>query len=270
MVADRLADRDRGDRRGRLGLIVPSSNTTAEPEFRAHLPDSITVHGARMALESVTVDELDAMSDDAARAAELLGHADVDAVAYACTTGSLIHGPGFDAELEERLERAAGVPAVATARSVVRALEALDAERIAVATPYTDELDAKEREFLEAAGFEVAALDGRGLAANTAIGELRPAEARQQVIDLVGDDRGDCDGFDGFDGLDGLDAVFVSCTNYRSLAAIEGLEAELGLPVLTSNGATLWDVCRVAGIDVDGPGALFEVEVEAEAEDDRR
>ncbi|MFD1563146.1 aspartate/glutamate racemase family protein [Haloarchaeobius amylolyticus] len=233
--------------RGQLGLVVPSSNTTAEPEFRAHLPDSVTVHGARMALESVTVDELDAMSDDAARAAELLGHADVDAVAYACTTGSLLHGPGFDAELEERLADAAGVPAVATARSVVRALETLDAERIAVVTPYTSDLDEKERDFLEAAGFEVASIDGRGLAANTAIGELTPDDASRQVLAAVGD-------------AEDLDAVFVSCTNYRSLAAVEDLESKLGVPVITSNGATLWDIGRVGGFerDLDGPGTLFE------------
>ncbi|WP_436346094.1 maleate cis-trans isomerase family protein [Natronorubrum sp. FCH18a] len=238
---------DADDVRGRLGLIVPSSNTTAEPEFRRWLPGEITVHGARMALESVTVDALDAMSDDAARAAELLGHADVDAVAYVCTTGSLLHGPGFDAELEERLQAAAGVPAVATARSVVRALEALEAERIAVVTPYTADLDAKERDFLEASGFDVASIDGWGLEANTAIGALDAADAYQQVIDSV-------------DGVDGLEAVFVSCTNYRSLAAVEDLEAKLGIPAITSNGATLWDVRGVAGLDVDpdGPGALFD------------
>ncbi len=242
-------DIDIGDVRGRLGLIVPSSNTTAEPEVRRWLPDEITVHGARMALESVTVDALDAMSDDAARAAELLGHADVDAVAYACTTGSLLHGPGFDAELEERLRKAADAPAVATARSVVRALEALDAERIAVVTPYTADLDAKERDFLEASSFDVASIDGWGLESNTAIGALDADDAFQQVLDDV-------------DGDDDLDAVFVSCTNYRSLAAVEALEAKLGVPVITSNGATLWDVCGVAGfeIDLDGPGALFELE----------
>ncbi|MFA9417324.1 aspartate/glutamate racemase family protein [Natrinema sp. HArc-T2] len=228
-----------------LGLVVPSSNTTAEPEFRAHLPESVTVHGARMALESVTVDELDAMSDDAARAAELLGHADVDAVAYACTTGSLLHGPGFDAELEERLAKAASVPAVATARSVVRALEALDAERIAVVTPYTSDLDEKERDFLEAAGFGVESIDGRGLEANTAIGALTPDDVSRQVLEHV-DDAAD------------LDAVFVSCTNYRSLAAVDDLESKLGVPVITSNGATLWDVCGTAGIAIDGPGTLFD------------
>ncbi|AGB30187.1 Asp/Glu/hydantoin racemase [Natrinema pellirubrum DSM 15624] len=237
------ADADRG---GRLGLIVPSSNTTAEPEFRAFLPDGITVHGARMALESVTVDELDAMSDDAARAAELLGHADVDAVAYACTTGSLLHGPGFDIELEARLQEAAGVPAVATARSVVRALEALEAERIAVATPYTTELDDRERAFLEDAGVDVASIDGRGLAANTDIGALTPDDAARQVLEAVdGDD---------------VDAVFVSCTNYRSLAVVDDLESRLGIPVITSNGATLWDACGAAGFKdaFDGPGTLFD------------
>ncbi|WP_049890225.1 maleate cis-trans isomerase family protein [Natronorubrum sulfidifaciens] len=238
------------DASGRLGLVVPSSNTTAEPEFRHALPDDITVHGARMALESVTVDALDAMSDDAARAAELLGHADVDAVAYACTTGSLLHGPGFDAELETRLQEAAGVPAVATARSVVRALEALDADRIAVLTPYTADLDEKERAFLEAAGFEVATIEGRGIEANTEIGALTPADATRQVETSLGDAAIG----------DDVDAVFVSCTNYRSLAAVSGLEATLEVPVITSNGATLWDVCGVAGVDCDGPGVLFDRE----------
>ncbi|SDR39797.1 maleate cis-trans isomerase family protein [Natronobacterium texcoconense] len=227
----------------RLGLIVPSSNTTAEPEFRAALPDSVTVHGARMSLESVTVDALDAMSDDVRRAAELLGHADVDAVAYACTTGSLLHGPGFDAELEEEIEEVADAPAVATARSVVRALESLDVDRVAVRTPYTADLDEKERDFLEESGFEVASIDGRGIEANVEIGALTPEDAAEQVRE-------------GVDAED-VDAVFVSCTNYRSLAAVEELESDLGVPVVTSNGATLWDVARVTDLEVDRPGALF-------------
>jgi len=231
----------------RLGLVVPSSNTTAEGEFRRWTSEGTTVHAARMALESVTVEELDAMSADAARGAEMLGHADVDVVAYACTTGSLLHGPGFDAELEATLAEAAGVPAVATARSVRRALEALAADRIAVATPYAAALDRREREFLAATGFEVVAMDGRGIEANTEIGRLGPADAARQVRELLA-------------GVDSVDAVFVSCTNYRSLAAVATLESELGVPVVTSNGATLWDVRRVAPIDVDAPGALFDVD----------
>lgn len=228
--------------RGNLGLIVPSSNTAAEAEFREYAPEGVSIHTARMPLESVTVDALDAMSDRAVECAELLAHADVDVIAYACTTGSLLHGPGFDAELEANLAATAGVPAVATALSVTRALDALGAERIGVVTPYVEELDERERDYLAAAGFDVDSIHGRGIEDNTEIGALRPADAYRQVREVLDADQ---------------DAVFVSCTNYRAIGAIEDLEADLGVPVVTSNGATLRDACRTAGIAVNGPGRLF-------------
>lgn len=230
-----------GDRL-RLGVVVPSSNTTVEPEFTAWTPADVSVHAARMPLVDVTVDGLDAMADDAADAAARLGDAEVDAVAYACTTGSLVHGHGFDANLEARLADAAGVPAVATALSVRRLLDALDATRLTVATPYIGELNARERDYLTDAGFDVVHLDGRGIERNTDIGRLTPADAREQaasVLDMTPD----------------VDALFVSCTNYPSLAVVDELRETV--PVVTSNLATLWDLCRVTGLDSDGlPGAL--------------
>lgn len=229
----------------RLGLVVPSSNTTAEPEFRAMAPADVTVHAARMPLEEVTADALDEMAGDAERAAGLLSHADVDGVAYACTTGSLLHGTGFDADLESRLSEAAGAPAVATALSVRRALDALDAERVAVVTPYADELNDLEREYLADSGFEVAGLDGRGIVENTHIGDLTDADAERQVRSAV---PGDAD----------VDAVFVSCTNYRSLAALSDLEDALGVPVVSSNAATMWDLGDRLGVDPALDSALTE------------
>ncbi len=236
--------------RARIGLLVPSSNTTVEVEFPRAVQAGVATHVARLSLESVTADALDAMGEEASRAAELLSHADVDAVAYACTTGSLLHGPGYDAELEDELSSAAGAPAVATALSVDRALSTLDVERVAVATPYVADLDEREREYLEAAGFEVAVIEGRGIEANRKIGGLSPEDAYRQGRSVAAGRS--------------VDAVFVSCTNYRTLAAIEPLEADLGIPVVTSNQATLWDVCRVSNVTVDGPGRLFDVEPTAE------
>ncbi len=226
----------------RLGVVVPSSNTTVEREFPRYVPEHVSVHASRMALESVTSTALDSMSDRATDCADLLSDADVEAVAYACTTGSLLHGPGFDEELEEDLSAAIDGTAGATALSVDRALCALDAERIAVRTPYNEELNAREREYLDAAGYEVESIRGLGIEDNTAIGALTPEDAAGQVRETVAPD---------------VDAVFVSCTNYPTLAVVEALEAELGLPVVTSNQATLWDLCRVAGIECEGPGELF-------------
>ncbi|WP_136718193.1 maleate cis-trans isomerase family protein [Halorientalis salina] len=227
----------------RLGLVVPSSNTTAEPEFAAATPDDVTRHAARMPLADVTADALDEMADGALDAADRLADAGVDGVAYACTTGSLLHGASFARDLESRLGAAVDAPAVVTALSVRRALDYLDATKVAVVTPYVDDLNERERRFLVDAGFEVVTLDGRGIVDNTEIGALTPEDAVEQVRTAVDADT--------------VDAVFVSCTNYNSLPAIERLEAEIGVPVVTSNQATAWDLCRSVDLPTtEIPGAL--------------
>jgi maleate isomerase len=184
------------------------------------------------------------MEAEADACAERLGTAEVDVVAYGCTTGSLVHGPGHEEDLEARLSRAADAPAVATAASVKRAFDALGLESLAVATPYIDDLNDREETFLEAAGYDVVELAGRGLEDPISIGSLSPADAYR---DAVAVDRPAADG------------VFVSCTDFRTFEVIEQLEADLGKPVVTSNQATLWDALRTAGVGGDDPhlGELF-------------
>ena len=233
--------------RGRLGLIVPSSNSTNEPEFYGTLPDGVSLHTARMKLADVDAESLSAMADDVERCAEYLADADVDVVAYGCTTGSLVKGPGYDESLEERIEAVTGSRAVATAASVKRAFEALDVSSVAITTPYVDDLNEREVEFLDAAGYQVTGIDGLGIGPNTGIGAQAPETAYERARAI---DTGDAD------------AVFVSCTNYRTFEAIAPLEADLGKPVVTSNQATLWDALSALGVDggdaVAGLGRLFE------------
>lgn len=221
--------------RGRIGLIVPSSNTTNEPEFSGALPSGVSLHAARMRLDGVDADSLSSMADDVERCAELLATADVDVVAYGCTTGSLVHGPGYDEEIEARVAEAAGVPAVATAASVKRAFEALDVDSVAVATPYVDDLNEREAAFLDAAGYDVVAMRGLGIRSNTEIGAQTPETAATAAREVDAADA---------------DAVFVSCTNYRTFEAVADLERDLGKPVVTSNQATLWDALRRLDADV--------------------
>lgn len=231
--------------RGRLGLIVPSSNTTNEPEFYRWLPEGVSLHTSRMRLEDATADTLERMADDVERCGDLLATADVDVVAYGCTTGSLVKGPGYDEEIESRLAEIADAPAVATAASIKRAFDALDLSSIAITTPYIDDLNRREADFLDAAGYDVVAIDGLGIAPNTEIGAQRPETAYRKARDL---DHEDADG------------IFISCTNYRTFEIIEALEADLEKPVVTSNQATLWDALRTMGVDRSGLalGTLFE------------
>lgn len=230
--------------RSRLGLILPSSNTTNEPEFYNHLPDGMSLHTARMRLENANAKALEDMANEVERCTDLLATADVDAIAYGCTTGSLVKGAGYDEKIETRIEDRAGVPAVATAASIKRAFDALNLRSLAIATPYIQDLNEREERFLQEAGYEVVDLQGLELEANSAIGDRTPETTYRQARML---NHGDADG------------VFISCTNYRTFEIVERLEADLDKPVVTSNQATLWDALQTVGVEPDLPlGRLFE------------
>lgn len=231
--------------RGRVGLVVPSSNTTMEPEFARRLPAGVSLHSSRMQLEAVTADRLREMETAADGCGRLLATADVDVAAYGCTTGSLVEGPGYADEIETRLSDVTGVPTVATAASVKRAFDALELRRLAIATPYARELNEDEEAFLAAAGYEVVDISGLGLERNTDIGARWPAQVYRQVREI---DSAPADG------------VFISCTNYRTFEVVDRLEDDIGKPVVTSNQATLWDVLRHLEVDAGSsvPGRLSE------------
>lgn len=213
--------------RARIGLIVPASNTVNEPEFHAHLPPGVSLHTARLPLDDVTADSLATMADNTEECAELLATADVDVIAYGCTTGSLVKGPGYDEEIETRITNHTGIPAVSTAAAIKRAFDEFDISRLSIATPYIDDLNQREEAFLDAAGYEVVDIDGIGHTDNIEIGRESPETAYRMAKEFDSDEA---------------DGVFISCTNFRTFEIIESLEADTGKPVVTSNQATLWNI----------------------------
>lgn len=212
----------------RIGLLVPSSNTTMEPEFHHMSPVGVSVHTARMKLLDVTPEGLVEMAEDAERAASLLASAAVDVIVYGCTTGSLVRGIEWEQSLVEVIESLTGLPTFSTSGAVVKALKDLGLERVAVATPYTDVLNRLEHVFLEAHGFEVTAMKGLGLIRNLDIGATEP----ETIINLVRSVVNETDG------------IFISCTNLPTVNILEPLEKELNMPVISSNQASIWAALR--------------------------
>ncbi len=231
--------------RARLGLIVPSSNTTMEEEFRKLLPEGISLHVTRVGLRKVNVRELLEMEKHVREAAQLLGDAGVDLIAYGCTTGSLVGGLGYDLRIAKGIEEVSGVEAITTASAVLDALKQLSVKKVAIATPYIDEVNEKEREFLEANGFQVVNIKGLQIEENLEIGRQPPEIAYRLAKDV---DRPEAE------------AVFISCTNFRTIEIIAALENDLGKPVFSSNTATLWASLRSLGIRERMPrlGSLLE------------
>ena len=225
----------------RIGLLVPSSNTTMEPDFYRMAPNGVSIHAARMRLVEVTPKGLLDMAEDAEKASDLISMADVDVIVYGCTTGSLVGGVEWEQKLVDMIHKRTGIPTFSTSGAVIEALKLFDG-RLGVVTPYSETLNRLEREFLEAHGFNVAAIKGLGLTSNLEIGRT-PEEA---IIDLVQTISMDSD------------TIFISCTNLSVINLIETFEKEHNLPVVTSNQASLWAVLQRLGFEsVDGYGMLL-------------
>jgi maleate isomerase len=212
-----------------------------ESDFYAMAPDGVSTHTARMMLSDVTPDSLKSMAEDAVNAAKLLSTAGVDVIVYGCTSGSLLKGVEWEASLVKRLQNATGIPTITTVGAVVEALKVVSATKVAVVTPYIDELNSLEKVFLEANGFSVASIRGLGYTDNLAIGKVSPGEIHG-LIDLSSE----------------TDCLFISCTNLPVVGMIQELESKYNVPVVTSNQASLWLALRSLGLGpVEGYGSLF-------------
>ncbi|KUK16637.1 MAG: maleate isomerase [Thermococcaceae archaeon] len=222
--------------RARIGLIVPSSNTTMEPEFWKMAPEGVSIYTARMNLTDVTEEALIKMEVYARDAAKRLADAEVNIIMYGCTSGSLVKGKGYDKQISQELEKHSGIKTITTSTAVLEALKELGISKVAVATPYIDEVNVKEKQFLEDNGIEVVKIEGLGIVKNTEIGRQEPWVAYNLARRVY---------------TPQVDGVFISCTNFRTIEIIDALERDLGVPVITSNQASMWFTLRNLGIKED-------------------
>jgi maleate isomerase len=237
--------------RARMGLIVPSSNTVCEQEVAALCPDGVAAYTARILFEPTMIG-LRAMKNHVERASlELSSEGICRIIAFCCTVGSMLEGYEAEKEILRLIEKASGTPAITTATAVSAALDVLHIKRVAVATPYTSEINRKEKESLELRGIHVTDIKGyhESLAPhelkNDRIGRLLPQKAYEMGLRVNGKDN---------------QAIFISCTNFRAIEIIECLERQTGKPVISSNQATLWHALRKLGIEdsIKGFGRLLE------------
>src|SRR5438874_7928796 len=236
--------------RKRIGVMVPSTNTTCEADFTMVVPHGVTVHGQRLWMTNDANGDAayQRMNSEIETGARYLATARVDAIAYGCTTGSFYKGPGWDREMLALIEREAGVPAVATTPSVVAALRAVGARRLSVATPYPDWNNRRLRAYLEAQGFQVLNVDGEPTAAASGNQGINDQSPDSVVAFATRACRPQAD------------ALLCSCTAWRSVEAVDALEQRTGKPVVTSNQATIWMALGAIGVTdpVRGFGRLFE------------
>jgi len=235
----------------KIGLIYVASSLTMEREWHMALPGSVSFHTARISFAGCRSTECainEAVSSgQIEEAAQKLGSCEVDVIAFGCTAGTFLRGISFDRELAERISAASGgIPTVTTSGSILTALDALKCRKVNVATPYVEELNVKERAFLEENGAEVLNLRGFQVVADQDIARVQPAQFIEQLI--------------AFDNQDPADCLFISCTNSRSIESIHILESKLQKPVISSNQVALYGALKRIGYHkpIKGYGTLLE------------
>ncbi|TDH58025.1 arylmalonate decarboxylase [Dankookia rubra] len=239
--------------RMKLGVLVPSTNTSVQPEYDAMRPPGITNHvrGFRIPnaptrtdtefsqqLENMRATMVDAMD-------EVLtldpGHV---ILATAAESAGGVEGARV---LRERLLAKSGgrVGVTLGADAILAALTRYDGmARIGVVTPYMPVGDEQARRFFEDSGIAVGRVKGLRCGSPVLIAHTPEATLRDAIVEVDSPD---------------VDAVVVVGTNLPMARVAAMAEFWLGKPVIALNTATYWHALRQCGIHdkVQGFGRLL-------------
>lgn len=235
---------DNGPGKWRIGLIVLSNDYTVERDFMNMRPNSdVAIFATRIPFApDCTVASLKAMAPSISDATRLLiPDGDLGTVAYACTSGSVVIG--YDAICERIKTVRPDAICITPITASLAALDCFGAQKLAVLTPYVDEVNAMIAAHLEKAGKTITAFSSFRIEDNEEMAALTSEAIFQAALKADHPEA---------------EALFVSCTAIRAADVVERIEQALGKPVVTANQAMFWQALRAAGCEakVQGYGAL--------------
>ncbi|MBE9545098.1 MAG: hypothetical protein IMF02_11430, partial [Proteobacteria bacterium] len=196
--------------RAKIGLVVVGPNLNPTPEICRMIPDYVQVRETRIHMNPVVnVEECSKLSEPLGNAAGLLAEGlssqilgNRSAIAFACTAGSLVGGPGWDKKEIAMMENATadfacanaipsmesqskGIPCTTTATAAEEAMRFLGFKKIVITGPYTEELNERFRIFYEDSGFQVLRVVGLGIEDLYEMGATKPSQAYQSAMEAV-------------------------------------------------------------------------------------
>ena len=226
----------------RIGMIVPSSNTCLEPLTYRMLEGrtDVTIHFTRIPVTRIALDGSSDRQFDATvmrEAGRLLATADVDVIAWNGTSGSWL-GAAHDRELVHEITDATGIPATTSTLAYLEAFKSFGTERIALFTPYTEDVNlqviaAYEREGIKTVDHRALGLSDNESFARVSVDEMRPGSRELAAA--------------------APDALVYLCTNLYGANITAEIEDSTAVPVLDSVAVTLWHALRLAGAPLLDP-----------------
>ncbi|HTI79673.1 MAG TPA: hypothetical protein VL614_04405 [Acetobacteraceae bacterium] len=214
-----------------FGVLIPSTNTTVEIEYSHLLPPSLQFHVGRL-LTSGNGPFAPSKDEDIDYQSRLLATARVEVISLAQTSASLF-ADDYDATTTRRITAAAKVPAITSAQAVGQAVRALGAKRIAIVSPYSQQVIERAKHYYESKfTLSVVALEGFAATDSYMIGKLGPENARDAFARINRPE---------------IDCFVVPGGNFPTMSFVPAWEQEFGKPVITTNGAALWSMMHIMG-----------------------
>lgn len=232
--------------RGKIGVLVPSTNIPAEMDAHRLVPEGVSVTTGRVRfVGEVTVETVRAHLEYLEEAADLLATAGVDVMVYGMTGGSIVKGPAGDRELAEALHKRTGIPFISASTAMVDAFHTLGVRRVICVIPYPGEFNTLLAQYFVAHDIQTVEVKTMNLKDVRQILRVTPYMQYEAV-------KG-CD-------LGAADGVFLSATGWSTIDAIRLIEQDLDKPVVTAIQGGIWAALKQLGVrgSVHGFGRLLE------------
>jgi maleate cis-trans isomerase len=210
-----------------VGLMVPINNTTMAKELPGWLPAGAHCETRKIPRGKglLTRETIPAYKAQALEVAKQFIGTPIEVLAYGCTAASFLSGPQEDAALSEQLSQTLGKPVVTTARAMVQSLQSLKAHKIALVTPYLDEVNEQLKHYLAKSDIHVSAFDSLRAADVTILGQITSKQVADMARRVM---RDECE------------AMFIACSQLPTQDILTTLSQEFGRPVSSSIQATAW------------------------------
>ena len=230
--------------RGRIAVIIPSTNIGVEYDCQRLLPPGVTWHFCRFYVgqPDLSSDNMFLAFIEAIR--DTIPHAMRDAMT--CEPSQIMMGMSAEtfwgglegnAVFTDRLREVVGdeIGIATGANALDASLKAFGAKKVAALTPYQPVGDEQVHRFLEETGYEVSKVVGLKCDTATSIAHTPPSE----VIDVVLNELND----------DSVDAIVQAGTNLSAVDLFPTLEKQIQKPVIPINVATIWHTLRSIGVN---------------------
>src|SRR5271163_1751459 len=125
-----------------MGMIFPPADAAVPPEAKLLYPHGVTFLAEGLAFSGMTLESYDEAVPRIVPTALKLKERGATAISIMGTSITFYKGAAFNQELIDRVHRATGLPTTSMSTGIVDGLKVAGAKRLAVATAYTDIVNA--------------------------------------------------------------------------------------------------------------------------------